>query len=210
MQAALSAGPRPGHGKRVYEHCATCHGRDAGGSTDGTVPALASQHFRYLVKQIVEFRQDERFIGPVHDQAMREITDQPQTIADVAGYLAELPPASTPQTGPGKAVTRGADLFRAACQSCHRDSALGSDELGIPSLRGQHYPYLLQQITDIGRGHRFNAPSDLILLLKDMPREDAEAIADYLSRLSLEESVPAGETRTSQSTGIAQAADGES
>ena len=193
LQAALAAQPRVSNGARVYEHCAACHGRDAGGSQDGTVPALASQHFRYLVKQIVEFREDERYIGPVHDQAMRTVTEKPQIIADLAGYLAELPRAHARRTGPGDDVRRGADLFRAGCQSCHRDSALGSDGLGIPSLRGQHYPYLSRQISDIGRGHRFNAPSDLILLLKDMPRDDAEAIADYLSRLDLEKSAPAGE-----------------
>jgi cytochrome c553 len=195
LQAALSAEPRVSHGARAYEqHCAACHARDAGGSPDGSVPALAGQHFRYLAKQIAEFRQDERYLGPIHDEAMRTATEPPQTIADVAGYLAGLTRARARRTGPGDDVRRGAELFRAGCQSCHRDSALGSDDLGIPSLRGQHYPYLLRQIGDIGRGHRFNAPSDLILLLKDMPRDDAEAIADYLSRLDLEEGAPASES----------------
>ncbi len=189
LQAALKAQPRPTRGARVFEQCAGCHGRDAGGSTDGTVPALASQHFRYLVKQILEFRDDERFVGPAHDQVAREAMDGPQTIADLAAYLAELPANPRRQTGSGRNVARGAELFRAACASCHRDSALGTDELGVPSLRGQHYPYLVRQIGDIGRAHRFNVPPDLILLLKDMPREDAEAIADYLSRLGLDEGV---------------------
>ncbi len=186
MQAALKAQPRPAHGARVFKQCAACHGRDAGGSTDGVVPALAGQHFRYLVKQIVEFRDDERFVGPVHDQATRETIDGPQTIADLATYLAELPPNLKPKTGTGKDVARGAEMYRAACASCHRDSALGTDDLGIPSLRGQHYAYLVRQIIDIGDAHRFNTPPDLVLLLKDMPREDAEAIADYLSRLDVE------------------------
>lgn len=186
MQAALKAKPRPAHGARVFKQCAACHGRDAGGSTDGVVPALASQHFRYLVKQIVEFRDDERFAGPVHDQVTRETMDGPQTIADLATYLAELPPNLKPQTGTGKDVARGAEMYRAACASCHRDAGLGTDDLGIPSLRGQHYAYLVRQIVDIGNAHRFNTPPDLVLLLKDMPREDAEAIADYLSRLDME------------------------
>jgi len=185
MQAALKAQPRPSHGARVFKQCAVCHGRDAGGSSDGVVPALASQHFRYLVKQIVEFRDDERFAGPVHDQVTREAMDGPQTIADLAAYLAELPPNLKPQTGSGRDVARGAQLYRAACESCHRDSALGTNELGVPSLRGQHYAYLVRQIGDIGDAHRFNTPADLVLLLKDMPPEDAEAIADYLSRLDI-------------------------
>jgi hypothetical protein len=33
----------------------------------------------------------------------------------------------------------------------------------------------------------------VLLLLKDMSRDDAEAIADYLSRLDLQESAPASE-----------------
>jgi hypothetical protein len=63
----------------------------------------------------------------------------------------------------------------------------------------------VRQIGDIGDAHRFNTPADLVLLLKDMPPKDAEAIADYLSRLDVgaaiitETQAPAGTTATQAS-----------
>jgi len=190
MSAALALEPRPSRGARLFaERCSRCHGADAAGSRDGAVPALAAQNYRYLVKQIVDFRDEERFVAPVHDEDARTALHGPQGIADIAAYLAALQPGATPQTGSGRHVERGASLFRAACESCHGEAAVGSDALGIPSLHGQHYSYLVRQIVDIGRSHRFNAPPDLTLLLRDMPREDIQAVADYLSRLSGADSI---------------------
>lgn len=189
LSAALARDPRPAHGARLARQCAVCHGRDAQGSRDGTAPSLAGQHFRYLVKQIVDFRDEQRFIAPIHDGIARTMLQSPQEIADLAAYLAELAPPTRPVTGPGERIERGAELYRTACQSCHGNAAVGKDALGIPSLHGQHYPYLLRQMTDLQRGHRMNAPPDLTLLLQDMPPDDAEAIADYLSRLPFEGSI---------------------
>ncbi len=183
LRAALEAQPRPAGGARLFEPCAVCHARDAGGSTNGIVPALAGQQFRYLVKQIAEFREHERFAGDIHDRVAREAIDGPQAIADLSAYLAELPPIPRPKTGPGRRVSRGGQLYRAACESCHGESALGNDASGTPNLRGQHYAYLVRQMGDIGRVHRVNTPIELILLMKDMSAQDAEAVADYLSRL---------------------------
>src|SRR5687767_2855783 len=92
LHAALKAQPRSAHGARIYANCVACHGKDGGGSTNGITPALAGQHARYLIKQIAEFRDHERFTGDVHDNAMREYIVNAQGIADLAAYLAELPP----------------------------------------------------------------------------------------------------------------------
>ena len=158
LRAALDAQPRASSGARLFERCAVCHADDAGGSSHGIVPALAGQQFRYLVKQIAEFREHERFAGDIHAQVAREAIDGSQAIADLSAYLAELPPNPRPKTGPGSHVSRGGDLYRAACESCHRDSGLGNDASGIPNLRGQHYSYLVRQMSDIGRVHRVGAP----------------------------------------------------
>ena len=87
-------------------------------------------------------------------------------------------------------LARGTDVYIANVLKCRPPGNRNPQ----PDEVAQCSPYLLRQIGDIGRGHRFNAPSDLILLLKDMPRDDAEAIADYLSRLDLEEGAPASES----------------
>lgn len=183
LRAALNAQPRTAHGARIYAKCVSCHGKDGGGSTNGVTPALAGQHARYLIKQIAEFRDHERFTGDVHDNAMREYIVNAQGIADVAAYLAELPPARRSVVGSGRSTARGEELFKGACQSCHGEAAIGSDDLGIPVLHGQHYHYLVRQMRDIMRSHRVNTPPDLALLMHGMSTEDIEAIADYLSRL---------------------------
>ena len=85
--------------------------------------------------------------------------------------------------GPGRNSARGGELFKSACESCHGEAAIGSDDLGIPVLHGQHYHYLVRQMRDIMRSHRVNTPPDLALLMHGMSTEDIEAIADYLSRL---------------------------
>jgi cytochrome c553 len=183
LRAALNAQPRSAHGARIYAKCVACHGKDGGGSTNGITPALAGQHARYLIKQIAEFRDQERFTGDVHDNAMREYIVNAQGIADVAAYLAELPPARRSVVGSGHHIARGEELFRGACESCHGEAAIGSDDLGIPVLHGQHYQYLVRQMRDIMRWHRVNTPPDLALLMRGMSTQDIEAIADYLSRL---------------------------
>ena len=183
LGAVLALQPDPARGAGVFKACAHCHGANGGGSLDGTVPSLAAQHYRYLAKQMVEFRNEQRSAGPIHLEMTLTALSGPRDIADVAAYLADLPPAEKVSTGPGTLIARGEQLYRATCQSCHGEAAVGKNDLGIPSLHGQHYRYLSWQISNLARGHRFNSPPDLTLLLQYTPPEDIEALADYLSRL---------------------------
>ena len=176
-------------GARLFEVCSGCHGRDAGGSPDGAVPALAAQHERYLRKQLVDFHEGERLADCCHESDTQPALRKEGSIAKLSLYLSELEPARRAVTGPGHDLARGEALYRAACQACHLETGVGSGEIGVPSLRAQHYPYLLSQITEIGRAHRFNTPADLILLTRDMTPQDIGAIADYLSRLGSAETM---------------------
>src|SRR5688500_18898239 len=84
--AVLRRTPDPTNGQELFETCAACHGSRGGGVTDGTVPAIAGQHYRVIVKQLVDFRHDQRW-----DIRMEHFTDRhrlpnPQQLADLAAY----------------------------------------------------------------------------------------------------------------------------
>jgi cytochrome c553 len=48
-------------GKRVYEeNCVGCHGVNGEGNAEAFFPVLASQHYRYLLRQIIDIREGTR------------------------------------------------------------------------------------------------------------------------------------------------------
>src|SRR6185312_7246389 len=106
LDASLRLTPRLDRGAEIFETCAACHGTNAWGASDGSVPAVAGQSSSVLIEQIIEFRYDAR-----HSIRMQHFTQPhhlatPQDVADVAGYIASLPPREpTPefQRAPGAA-----------------------------------------------------------------------------------------------------------
>ena len=39
-------------GARLYAQCAACHGADGAGSSEGSTPRIAGQHYSVLLKQL--------------------------------------------------------------------------------------------------------------------------------------------------------------
>jgi cytochrome c553 len=148
------------------------------------VPAIAGQHFRFIVKQLVDYRHDKRW-----DIRMEHFTDRhrlagPQELADVAGFVSNLPSMSSVSHGSGRALQRGSSVYVRHCKSCHGSSGQGNDERTIPRLAGQHYEYLLRQFYDAVDGRRPNMDGEHVRLLSKLEREEIVGAADYLSRLS--------------------------
>ncbi len=57
----LGPGLDPELGERLYaEHCADCHGERGEGNPNKRIPALAGQHFRYLIRQFEAIRDGRR------------------------------------------------------------------------------------------------------------------------------------------------------
>ncbi|MET0660467.1 MAG: hypothetical protein ABW110_20170 [Steroidobacteraceae bacterium] len=59
--------------------------------------------------------------------------------------------------------------------SCHGDDARGDEDGFVPSLRNQHYTYLLGEIKELGGGHRSNVDPDLIRFLNSLDQEERMA-----------------------------------
>lgn len=182
-RAVLRARVDASHGEVLFGTCSRCHGADGGGATDGSVPALAGQHFRVLARQLVDYRHDQRW-----DVRMEHFADFPylifaQDVADVAAYLSGLPRGRSPVTGTGEYLEAGATIYARRCAACHGALGEGDDRRGYPKLAAQHYPYLLRQLHDAVEGRRPNFPASHVRLLAHMDRDQFVGVSDYLSRL---------------------------
>jgi cytochrome c553 len=171
------------HGAELFVTCAACHRPDGSGADDGTVPAIAAQPFRVVAKELVDFRYDKRW-----DERMQHFSDRhhlngPQDVVDVAAYVSRLPPTPALGWGPGVLVEQGRRVYARSCAACHGPAADGSDASMSPRLAGQHYQYLLRQISDAIAGRRPNFTDAHIALLKKLDQNELNGVADYLSRL---------------------------
>jgi len=171
-------------GESLFTTCARCHGEDGGGARDGSVPAIAGQHFRVIARQLVDYRHDQRW-----DPRMEHFADVPyltfaQDVADVAAYISNLEPKGLRVVGDGDAVDRGAGVYASRCASCHGAKGEGNNARAYPRLAGQHYPYLLRQMHDAIEGRRPNFSNAHVRLLSRLDRDELVGMSDYLSRLS--------------------------
>jgi cytochrome c553 len=173
-------------GAEFYQTCAACHGPDGSGTQDGEVPAIAGQHGSVLLKQLTDFRHEQR-----HDERMQHFTDREhlpgaQELTDVAAYVASLPrfPPSADSIGDGTSLGEGASVYFRECERCHGPLGQGSLLLRRPRLAGQHYDYLLRQLVDTAAGRRPGMDSAHVTRLKNLSSAQLRGVADYLSRLS--------------------------
>ncbi len=182
-QAVLQARPDSVHGESLFRVCSDCHGVDAGGVDDGSVPALAAQHFHVIAHELVDYRHDRRWdLRMEHFSDSHHLRDA-QDIADVAAYLSALPPVAPTGIGDGEFLQHGAQVYARLCAVCHGAAGQGEDGQRYPRLAGQHYEYLVRQLHDAVEGRRPNFPAEHVALLRPLERADIMGLADYLARL---------------------------
>ena len=170
-------------GGAIYrKHCVSCHGEKAYGDPARDIPSLAGQRQAYVIKQLADFSQLERDSREMHNVVARDEISDPQSWANVAAYVNGLPPLPDPQHGDGRYVQLGEAIFREQCSSCHEEDARGDDEGFVPSLRNQHYTYLLNEMRRMGRWHTRNVDEDLLRFLDSLDKDEMSGLADYLSR----------------------------
>lgn len=174
------------NGAELYQTCAACHGPDGRGTEDGEIPAIAGQHGSVLLKQLTDFRHDQRW-----DERMRNFTDRhhlagAQDLTDVAAYVASLRrfPATAKGIGDGTALGVGASTYFQNCERCHGPLGQGNLLLRRPRLAGQHYGYLLRQLQETAAGKRPGMDRAHVDMLKDVSPAELRGVADYLSRVS--------------------------
>lgn len=170
-----------GRGAESFVVCTVCHLRKAEGTSDGAFPRLAGQHATFLVKQLADIRVGLRD-NPVMYSYAATLTN-PQELADVSTYIASLPISHDNGRGPGSSLSRGKELYQRDCVSCHGQNGEGDRAKFFPQLAGQHYKYLLRQVTETRNGQRRNADPEMVRLFRSYSTQELESVCDFLSRL---------------------------
>jgi cytochrome c553 len=188
---ATRAKPNLENGAELFSTCAACHGKNGEGTSDGSVPSIGGQHLTVLVKQLVDFRHNRRWDIRMEHFADRHHLKNAQDIADVAGYVNQLPTRQQTGIGDGKSVGHGATVYFQHCESCHGATGQGDANNKVPRLAGQHYEYLERQFHDTADGRRPNMNHEHVRVFRRLEMQDFVGLADYLSRL-----IPEGARRT--------------
>lgn len=178
--------PDLARGAKLFETCAACHGPDGTGTDDGEIPAIAGQHGSVLLKQLTDFRHEQRRDPRMQYFADRHHLPGAQELTDVAAYVASLPrfPRTSGGIGDGTSLGEGASTYFRECERCHRPLGQGDLLTRRPRLAGQHYAYLLRQLEDTAQKRRPGMDAAHVHMLERLSDAQLRGVADYLSRLS--------------------------
>ncbi len=173
------------NGQEAYEVCGACHLPSGAGRPDGTFPQLAGQHATVIIKQIADIRAGLRDNPTMYPFAVT-LSDA-QELADVAAYIQTLCIPTDHGKGKGDAalLKQGADLYAKECVSCHGKNGEGDSAKFYPVLAGQHYKYLLRQVTEIRDGKRRNANPDMVKIVKKYNDQQLDAVVEYMSSITM-------------------------
>ncbi len=183
LRAALEATPDSARGAHLFAVCSECHGPHGEGNASGWPPQIAGQHRRVIARELVDYRAGLRWYDPMERLAGRHVLGSTQEIADVAAYVASLPPSADTTPGPERWAGQGARLYVARCQWCHGARGEGNDERFVPRVAGQQYEYLLRQLHDTIEARRPNMRSQHLRLLEPCSMQELMGLAAYMSRL---------------------------
>ena len=183
--ASFSAGAGDAEaGKTKSAVCAACHGAD-GNSGNPAWPSLAGQHAKYIYKQLMDFRAENR----VNAQMTGMVANLTETdMKDLAAYYASQSPDPVPFDG--EKIVQGENIYRggitetrvAACMGCHSPSGRGNGPAGWPSLAGQHPEYIVAQLQAFKSGARANDTGKMMRnVAARMSDLEMESVAAYLA-----------------------------
>jgi cytochrome c553 len=151
-----------------------------------------------LIKQMADIRAGLRD-NPTMYPFAATLTDA-QELANVAAYIEKLcipldhghydskPGDNTDKNWKAPADTEkrlaeGKALYEKECLECHGKNGEGVKEKFYPVIAGQHYKYLLRQMTEIRDGHRRNANPDMVKIIKKYNNDQLISISAYQASL---------------------------
>ena len=185
LNSAMSLKADPQHGEVLYlKHCTRCHSPRAWGKGVFAVPSLAGQREFYLIQQLVQFATLGRNVPEMHAVLAAPDLDRPQSIRDLAAYLAFQARNPRVEHGDGHSLKEGELIYKRSCAMCHGKNGEGSEDEPIPAVGGQHYDYLRAQLDGFATGHRGTVEPPIIDFTAGLTPQQRHAVADYISRLT--------------------------
>ena len=192
-EEALTLTPDVANGLTIYRECAACHEPEGWGHTTGSVPQIAGQHRKVVIKQLADFRAGNRDSVLMAPYASVESIGGTQALADVAEYISTLEMSVENGKGPGTDLDLGESLYRKHCMDCHGENGEGSNDDLTPRIQAQHYKYMLRQFQWIRDGKRRNVSEKMTGLSLALDDREITAVLDYSSRLQPAEELRAPE-----------------
>lgn len=180
-------GGNPENGKKLTGTCVACHGAD-GNSVNPDWPKLAGMSEAYLLKQLMDFRNDKRHEVTMTPMAKAIASDE--DAADLAAYFstqkAKPGTANEEKIAAGKAIYKGGVLSSgvAACSGCHGPGGAGNPAAKFPRVSGQHAKYIVNQLKAFKAGKRNNDMGKMMRnIAGKMTDAEMDAVAEYMSGL---------------------------
>jgi cytochrome c553 len=158
--------------------CAACHG-PAGKSNDPRYPILAGQNSRYLYLELRDFQEGRRSDPEMSPKAADLTRDEMRELADY--FAKQKPPAQTFRADPAKAALGKAKADETLCTMCHLGGFAGQNE--IPRVAGQHYAYIVKQLSDFKARKRTNDAGNMTSVAHTLNDADIDNLAHYLTGL---------------------------
>lgn len=184
--SAWAEGGNAEAGKTKSATCAACHGAD-GNSVNPEWPKLAGQHPSYILKQLMNFKNDQRVNASMSPMA-KPLSDA--DMADLAAYFStqvkKLGEADQTKVALGEQVYKGGNNATgvAACAACHGPTGAGNPASNFPSLNGQHATYIKNQLTAFRTGARANDAGKMMRnVAAAMTDAEMNAVAEYIAGL---------------------------
>lgn len=184
--SAWAAGGNAEAGKTKSATCAACHGAD-GNSVNPEWPKLAGQHPSYILKQLMNFKHDER-VNPSMSPMAKPLSDQ--DMADLATYyssqVAKAGEADKSKVALGEQIYKGGNNATgvAACAACHGPNGAGNPAANFPTINGQHAAYTKNQLYAFRKGERANDAGKMMRnIAAGMTDAEIEAVAEYIAGL---------------------------
>jgi cytochrome c553 len=193
LTRANTGNPVAGERLHHYLYCSACHGHD-GNSPSRNWPSLTGQKPDYVMKTLLDYRQDMRRDHYRKAEVMTRMTrllDETQ-MADLAAYYASRPaPVVPPQTKPllakkGARLARDGDGKRgiAACSGCHGEHGESGITPDTPALAGQTPEYFILAMKMYRDGMRTSDLGGVMrMFAKPLTDAEIEALAHYYASL---------------------------
>ncbi len=159
--------------------CGYCHGEN-GNSKRPHIPNLAAQNPIYLFHSFEKFANGER-IDYVMSNLAKSLTLEDRV--NIAVYFSQQKVVPSGKVADAALVQRGASLFQGTCVGCHGDHAQGMETM--PRLAGQPDEYIRKALTRFRNNDPSRAGSVMIGVAGRLSEAEIEALAAYLSQLTL-------------------------
>jgi len=159
--------------------CMACHGPDK--TLNFETPILSGQTWRYLYLQMKDFKQGQRtnqYMNPL----MKDMSKK--DMYNLAAYYSAQDYKAENEQGDPALIDQGRKIADdALCTMCHLGGFKGQNE--VPRVAGQHYSYIIKQLTAFKNRERTNDAGTMTAYMSDVSAEQMQAVAAYVANLRL-------------------------